>query len=149
MSLFKKAADLMTGGIVKDVADLADRFITTKQEKEEFLQAVRQREQEFRTQMQRFDMEDRANARQMQIEALRQGDSFSKRYSYYLATLIILAAIAFGVGLMFYEIPETNRRLVEMFADIFLFAGAITVIQFFFGSSKGSADKNQILRSPD
>lgn len=84
---------------------------------------------------------DVQSARTMQIAALNQSDIFSKRYLYYLATGIIGAAIAFGVGLMFVQIPKENQRLVEMFADVFLFAGAMIVIQFFFGSSKSSHDK--------
>lgn len=89
-------------------------------------------------------LDDKASARNMQVEALRQTNNFAKNYIYFLSSFIILAAVAFGLFLCFVEIPQANRRLVEMFADIFLFAGAITVIQFFFGSSKGSKDKTEI-----
>lgn len=145
MSIFKKAADIVSGGLVKEVAGLADRFIRTSEEKDEFLHRVKEAENKARFDLLKLDAEDRASARQMQMEALRQTDSFSKRFVPYLAFLIIMAAIGFGVALLFYEVPEENRRLFEMFCDIFLFAGAITVIQFFFGSSKGSSDKTDIL----
>jgi len=88
-------------------------------------------------------LDDKKSARDMQIAALSQEDIFSKRFVYYLAIIIISASILFGTALMFIEeIPEGNKRLVEMFADIFLFSGGLVVIQFFFGSSKGSRDKD-------
>ena len=90
-------------------------------------------------------LDDKKSARDMQIAALGQEDKFSKRFVYYLAIIIISAAILFGTALMFIEeIPEGNKRLVEMFADIFLFSGGLVVIQFFFGSSKGSRDKDTV-----
>ena len=90
-------------------------------------------------------LDDKKSARDMQIAALNQEDKFSKRFVYYLAIIIISAAILFGTSLMFIEeIPEGNKRLIEMFADIFLFSGGLVVIQFFFGSSKGSRDKDTL-----
>jgi len=86
---------------------------------------------------------DVANARSLQVSALNQSDTFSKRFMYYLAAFIILSATAFGVMLFWVKVPEENRRLVEMFADVYLFAGALSVIYFFFGSSKGSYDKTE------
>ncbi len=87
-------------------------------------------------------LEDVQNARALQVAALAQNDLFSKRFMYYLAAFIILSATAFGVMLFFLPVPEENKRMVEMFADVYLFAGALSVIYFFFGSSKGSHDKS-------
>jgi hypothetical protein len=99
-------------------------------------------------QLYELDMQDRANARQMQVAIATSEETgwLAKNYVYILSSLIVLAAIAFGVGLMYVEIPEPNRRMVEMFADIFLFSGAITVINFWYGSSKGSKDKTNKLK---
>lgn len=93
-----------------------------------------------------MQLEDTANARAMQTAALQQDDIFSKRYTYYLSAFIMVSAVSFGTMLFFVEFPETNRRLIEMLFDLFLFSGAITVINFFFGSSKGSADKTKMLK---
>lgn len=92
-----------------------------------------------------LEIRDRESARQMQIIALQQDDRFSKRYIYLLASFVVIVASAFGVMLFFVDFPEGNRRLIEMFADIYLFAGALMVLQFFFGSSKSSQSKDQIL----
>jgi len=88
---------------------------------------------------------DKDSARDLQKAALLQDDKFSKNYIYYLGSFIIVSAVMFGVMLFFVEVPAENKRLVEMFADIFLFAGALAVIQFFFGSSKSSHDKTHML----
>lgn len=95
-----------------------------------------------------IDMQDRADARKMQVDIATSENTgwLAKNYIYLLSSLIVLAAIAFGIGLMYVEIPEPNRRMVEMFADIFLFSGAITIISFWFGSSKGSKDKTNKLK---
>lgn len=97
--------------------------------------------------LQELDMrlKDTADARAMQAEALKSGDKVAGRYVYVLATFIILAAIGFGVAMIFVDIPEANKRLVEMFADIFLFAGAMSVINYFFGSSAGSKRKTDLI----
>lgn len=89
-----------------------------------------------------LEIADRQNARAMQMAALDQTDLFSKRYLYYLSSFIIVTATLFGVLLFFVEVPEENKRLVEMFSDIYLFAGAVAVINFYFGSSLGSKQKD-------
>lgn len=94
----------------------------------------------------KLDMADIQSARNMQIAALQQADVFSKRYIYYLASVVIVAAIAFGIMLFYVDVPEGNKRLVEMFSDIFLFAGAVMVLQFFFGSSNGSREKTLLMK---
>jgi len=79
--------------------------------------------------------EDRKSARELQIEALKQDDKFSKRFIYFLASFVILSATGFAFGLFFFTVPEGNRRTIEMFADVYLFAGAVMVLNFFFGAS--------------
>jgi hypothetical protein len=86
---------------------------------------------------------DVQNARSLQVAALQQNDLFSKRFLYYLASFIIISATAFGFCLFFMPVPEENKRMVEMFADVYLFAGALSVIYFFFGSSKSSHDRRE------
>lgn len=101
--------------------------------------------EEFEKEYFEMELQDRGNARQMQIEALKQDDKFSKRFIYFLSAFMITSATAFGIMLFFINVPEANKRLVEMFADIYLFAGAMMILQYFFGSSKGSHDKTKML----
>lgn len=141
---------------MKDVIEGADKLFTSKEEKLEFQRLMEDAERKHKEELIRMAMEaeqlhlaDRQSAREMQKEALKQSDLFSKRFVYLLAILILIAAIAFGVALLYISIPEENRRMIEMFADIFLFTGAVTVINFFFGSSRGSDDKNSMIRKSD
>lgn len=87
--------------------------------------------------------EDRHDARAMQIEALKQDDKFSKRFVYYLAAFVIISATAFAFGLFFFSVPEGNKRLIEMFADVYLFGGAVMVLAFFFGSSHSKQNQDR------
>lgn len=89
--------------------------------------------------------ENTKDARDMQRVAIQSSDWLTRNYLYLLASLVILSAIGFGVMLCFYTIPEDNKRMVEMFADIFLFAGAMMVLNFFFGSSAGSRKKTDTM----
>lgn len=149
MDLISKLFGSGVGSVVDSVANAADKFITTKAEKEEFkaeLARIAQEGEKIAIERERQYLADVASARAMQSSALNQSDLFSKRFVYYLASFIIISATIFGISLMYYEIPEGNKRMVEMFFDIYLFSGALTVIYFFFGSSSGSHDKNSILR---
>ncbi len=148
----EKAPDVLVGvgdllpdqgmiGIVKRAINKIPNL--TKEEKAEFEKLSKEYELEI------FGMvlADVADARNMQIEALKQEDKFSKRYIYFLGSFMIISATTFGILLFFIDVPESNKRMIEMFCDIYLFAGAVTVLQFFFGSSKGSQDKTKMLSS--
>lgn len=76
-----------------------------------------------------------SGARELQIAALGQSDIFSRRYIYYLASFIVFSATSFGVMLFFIDVPEHNKRLVEMFSDVYLFGGAMLVLSYFFGAT--------------
>lgn len=137
------------GSLIGSVGKVVDDLVTTKEEKEQLkiklekeLNSHMYRMAELANSQVELDYVDKQSARQMQMEALRQSDTFSKRFTYFIAAFILLSATLFGVFLAFIEIPEANKRLFEMFADIYLFGGAITVIQFFFGSSTGSKNKD-------
>lgn len=92
-----------------------------------------------------LDFENIKDARDLQKIALQQDDLFSKRFIYYLAAFVSVSALAVLVMLFFVEIPEENKRIVDMVTGIFIGTGFIQVLNFFFGSSKGSKDKHDIL----
>lgn len=91
-------------------------------------------------------LQDVQDARSLQKSAIASSDWLTRNYIYLLASVVILSAIFFGIALCYVSIPEGNKRLVEMFADVFLFAGAMMVLSFFFGSSKGSKDNAEVIR---
>ena len=87
-----------------------------------------------------LDMQDLADAREMQKEALKQDDLFSKRFVYYLSIGVIVFVFLMTIALFFVKIPAENKTIVDMVIGIVI-GGYGSVLTFFFGSSKGSKDK--------
>lgn len=65
-------------------------------------------------------------------------------FQYVLGALLIICFFAFIVTLIFVPIPEPNQDLLTLTAGA-LIGSVVTVVGFYFGSSKGSADKNDML----
>lgn len=92
--------------------------------------------------MLKLDIDDRRNARDLQVAALGQDDVFSKRFVYYLASAVFAILFVMLVLLFFVNIPDGNSEIVYMAVGMFL--GIVsTVAAFFFGSSSGSKDKQE------
>lgn len=138
--------------IIESVGNVADKFITTPQEKKEFdaqIQVELNRHTEAllseATKQTEMYLNDMANARAMQITALQQDDKFSKRFIYYLAIGIILVTFIFDFCFFFVDYPERNHDIINMIAGTLNSTGFAAIIYFFFGSSKGSSDKQKQL----
>jgi hypothetical protein len=88
---------------------------------------------------------DRESARRANTERATSEHStkLNKNFPDILGLFVILCAVGFGAALLFIDVPPENKRLIEMFADIFLFAGAIQVLNYVFGSTKGSKRKTE------
>jgi hypothetical protein len=139
-----KAATGNISGAIADVADMLGKA-PSDPETHKLLYQLELNRLEWEKEIELAYLEDVQDARQMQVEALKQDSWLAKHFIYLLSGFIILAATFFGVMLFFIEFPEENRRMVEMFSDIYLFGGAIMVLNFHLGSSKGSADKNGMI----
>lgn len=86
---------------------------------------------------------DVANARNMQVEALRQDDLFSKRFIYIFATFWSIFAAGYIGFITFGHIPEENQRFADTILGFLLGTVVATILQFFFGSSMGSKEKDK------
>jgi hypothetical protein len=86
---------------------------------------------------------DVANARNMQVEALRQDDLFSKRFIYIFATFWSVFAASYIGFITFGHIPEDNQRFADTILGFLLGTVVATILQFFFGSSMGSKEKDK------
>jgi hypothetical protein len=86
---------------------------------------------------------DTANARNMQVEALRQDDLFAKRFIYVFATFWSIFAASYIGFITFGHIPEDNQRFADTILGFLLGTVVATILQFFFGSSMGSKEKDK------
>ena len=95
--------------------------------------------------LEKLFVQDRASARDMQKAALSQDDKFSKRFIYYYSIGITALTFSYIFYVSFHEIPDKNRDMVNTILGFLLGVSLSAIIQFFFGSSKGSADKQQAI----
>ena len=94
----------------------------------------------------KLEYENTNSSRDMQKVALQQDDIFSKRYVYYLATFWSIVAVGYIFLITFLTIPEANVRFADTTLGFLLGTIVATIINYFFGSSKSSSDKNQLLK---
>lgn len=85
---------------------------------------------------------DKKNAREMQNNALKQDDEFSKRFVYYFAIGWSIFAMLYLSGITFFSLPEESTRFADTILGFLLGTIISGIIQFFYGSSQGSKDKN-------
>lgn len=72
------------------------------------------------------------------------GNKTKEIYMYVLATIVVISIMLFSAALIFYPLPKDNIQMVNIALGAFIGA-FITVVGYFFGSSKSSSDKNELL----
>lgn len=93
----------------------------------------------------KLQYKDTQNARNMQLEALKQDDLFSKRYVYYLASFWSVVGSIYIFLITFMPIPLANQRFADTILGFLVGTIVSTIIGYFFGSSKSSNDKSMQL----
>lgn len=91
-------------------------------------------------------MADTANARDMQKAALQSDDPFVRRFIYYYAIFWSALSAAYIGFITFGHIPDTNVRFADTILGFILGTLVATIVQFFYGSSKGSQDKTEAMK---
>ena len=86
-----------------------------------------------------------ANARAMQIAALQQDDVFVKRFPMYFASVWSIFTMVYLGAITFASVPAANVRVVDTVTGFLLGTLIATMINFFFGSSRGSEMKNDLI----
>lgn len=92
-----------------------------------------------------LELKDIDSARNMQVEALKQSDNFSKRFIYYLTAGLLLAVLAYDFLLFFVHYPPENRDMINFISGTLNATGFVAIINFFYGSSKGSKEAGERL----
>jgi len=87
---------------------------------------------------------DRADARHMQEIALKQDSWFAKNFIYLFASIWSIFAMVYIAFITFYPIPQQSQRFADTILGFLLGTIVAAIIQFFFGSSMGSKEKDKL-----
>jgi len=85
------------------------------------------------------------SARKMQAAALAQGDETSKQFIYKYASWLSVAAFTYIFAITFIPIPQDSVRFADTILGFVLATVIATILNFFFGSSRQSKDKDTAL----
>jgi uncharacterized protein YcfJ len=139
-----KAADIVTS-----VGNVADKFITTGQEKEEFKAEVQKeinRHLEEITKAQNSELElilkdvDSARNREVQVATSEKAPLINKIIQPVLALLLLGSCFVMWYTILFKDIPAEKEMLVAGIVGS-LTTIAMGVVGYYFGSSIGSRNK--------
>jgi hypothetical protein len=144
----------VSGSLVKNIGDIVEKYIPSTMDKANLNKDLMNIKSDFDIKIETLQNElnkaylaDVDSARKMQIAALGQNDLFSKRFAYFLAIFIVFGAFLFDIALFFVNYPQANRDMLNMVAGVINTGALISVINFFFGSSQGSVDKQKIIEN--
>jgi len=144
----------LTNVAVSQVSDVLGIKFNSKDEVVKHLNArpedavkLQELDNEYKLAVEQLHAADRASARELQKSALASEDTFSARFIYYYAWTITTVTFAYIFAITFAEIPEGNHRFADTVLGFLLGTGLAAIINFFYGSSKGSADKTNALHS--
>ena len=119
----------------EQVAELKKFEMTNKIELEKLALANKQEDNRASEAVQKIQADEYGNARNMQIESLKQDDKFSKRFVYYFAMFWSAFAVIYLAGITFIEIPKENTRFADTIVGFLLGTVVATLIGFFYGNS--------------
>lgn len=145
LNLLSNAVDKGSDKAIEFISDKTGIDLMSKQElSTEDMRVLRELEISNKMELQRMAYQDRADARDMQKEALKQDDKFSKRFVYYLATFWSITGLVYIFLITFGTIPEQNVRFADTILGFLLGTIVSTIINYFFGSStdKGVTNAN-------
>lgn len=149
---FDAVGKLIEGGADNAIGVIAEKtgidLSTTRQLTPEQEAALREYDLQLRTlefEREKIYLTDRADARGMQKESLRQEDRFAKRFLYIFAAVWSTFAFMYIGLITFMSIPAANIRFADTILGFLLGTVVATILNFFFGSSAGSKDKTEAL----
>lgn len=140
-----KILDFFSGGIdktLKSVKDIVTTFVPDKGLQQQINAEIDKQAHDIKLkQMEHADkvidaeLQDRVDARKMYTESIKSNDVFIRRFPMLLAGSVLILAGIILVGMLFMEIPDANRDIINISLGSLLGSGVVSVINFFFGSS--------------
>ena len=141
--------DTLTGGAVSDIADVLglntndpEEVHWALRESTELVARLQEKELDLAYKRMKARLEDVQSARQMRIET---GDSTADTLAYIIMGGFLAAVLAVVGGTFFdYDLTQNMATLVGSLVG-YLSAKAEQVVSFYFGSSRGSKEKEQTI----
>jgi len=98
--------------------------------------------------LRQFELEnaDRDSARHMQETALQQDDLFAKHFIYWFAWFWSVGSMAYFFAITFGQVPPSGKDFGNIILGFLLGTAVATIISFFYGSSKSSKDKTDVMK---
>jgi hypothetical protein len=134
---------LPDNGVLGVVKNLIDSSTLTSEEKKELQKEVIN----YEIELDKLHNEELANARNMQVEALKQDDVFSKRFNYYLAGGSILLGFIYLFAVTFLAIPTDSQRFADIGFGVISTVVFGQIYSFFYGSSQSSHKKSETIEN--
>ena len=119
----------------EQVLELKKFEVTNQLELEKLALANKQEDNRASEAVQKIQAEEYADARNMQVENLKQDDKFSKRFVYYFAIFWSAFAVIYLTGITFAEIPKENIRFADTIVGFLLGTIIATMFGFFYGKN--------------
>jgi hypothetical protein len=88
---------------------------------------------------------DVQNARDMQKQAMQSDDPVVRRFIYLFAWFWSIISVAYFFAVTFLKVPPEGRDFANIILGFLVGTAVTTIFAFFYGSSKGSQDKNGII----
>lgn len=141
------------GEIIKPIGDIIDNVTTNKEEKakaqaeiEKILTDKLTRMEELSNEVLVAYLKDISDARSMQQAAIKSDDKFVRRFIYFLAIFVIVAAFGMMTMILLNQLPEGSKEFAYLIMGN-LTGALTTILAFFFGSTRGSEVKNETIRN--
>jgi hypothetical protein len=88
---------------------------------------------------------DVQNAREMQMKAMDSDDPVVRRFIYLFAWFWSLVSVGYFFSVTFLVVPAEGRDFANIILGFLVGTAVTTIFAFFYGSSKGSQDKNNMI----
>ena len=73
-------------------------------------------------------------------------DDNQKKFIGYLAVGVISMTFVYFFAVTFLPMPETGAKYADIILGALISSGFVAILAFYFGSSKGSADKTEAMQ---
>ena len=87
------------------------------------------------------ELEDRANAREMQKQAMEHDDPIVRRFVYLFAWFWAVTSVGYFFAVTFMEVPKTGEAFANFILGFLTGTAVATIIGFFYGGAVKGDDK--------